>query len=240
MINVQNISKSFGDVVAVDQANFTVDDGKITAILGPNGAGKTTALRCIYGLIKPDTGSVIINGIDMAVDPHRALKQIGVLPDAKGIYNRLTARENMAFYGKLHGMSKNAIEQRMDELVNILGMEKFQDRRCEGFSLGQRMKVAIGRALIHNPTHLLLDEPTSGLDVSSVRALRRLILDLRENGHSILFSSHVMQEVEMLCDRIIIIVDGKIVADGDVASICASTDQDNLEDAFVALSGEDQ
>ena len=240
MINVQNISKSFGDVVAVDQANFTVDDGKITAILGPNGAGKTTALRCIYGLIKPDTGSVIINDIDMAVDPHRALKQIGVLPDAKGIYNRLTARENMAFYGKLHGMSKNAIEQRMDELVNILGMEKFQDRRCEGFSLGQRMKVAIGRALIHNPTHLLLDEPTSGLDVSSVRALRRLILDLRENGHSILFSSHVMQEVEMLCDRIIIIVDGKIVADGDVASICASTDQDNLEDAFVALSGEDQ
>lgn len=240
MINVESISKQFGEVKAVDQASFTVNNGEITALLGPNGAGKTTALRCIYGLIKPDDGRVLINQIDMADSPQLGLKEIGVLPDAKGIYNRLTARENLEFFAQMHQLPDEAIANRIETLIHDLKMEEFIDRRCEGFSLGQRMKVAIGRALIHNPKHLLLDEPSSGLDVGSVRSLRALLLQLREQGHSILFSSHVMQEVEMLCNRIVLIGHGRIVADGSAEEICELAGQDNLEDAFVQLTGDEE
>ncbi|MGV6851857.1 MAG: ABC transporter ATP-binding protein [bacterium] len=240
MIIVDKISKKFGNVVAIENASFSVNDGEITALLGPNGAGKTTALRCIYGLAKPDDGQVTINNIDMAKNPQAGLSHIGVLPDAKGIYNRLTAIENIAFFGRLHGMTEQQINERISWLIDILGMHEFAQRRCEGFSLGQRVKVAISRALIHNPAHLLLDEPTSGLDVSSVRALRRLLLTLREQGHSILFSSHVMQEVEMLCDRIVIIAKGHIIADGSVEKICSTANTNNLEDAFIKLTGEEE
>ncbi len=237
MIEVLGISKRFGAVQAIDEVSLHVADGEMVALLGPNGAGKTTVLRCIYALVRPDAGDVRIDGISVQQAPMQALKRIGVLPDAKGLYTRMSARENMAYYGRLHGLDENTIQQRIDELAGELNMRAFIDRRCEGFSLGQRMKVAIARALIHRPRHLLLDEPTSGLDVGSVRSLRQLLLELRDMGHGILFSSHVMQEVERLCDRIVMIGNGRIVADGSRDEICRMAGENDLEDAFVKLTG---
>ncbi len=237
MIEVRQLSKRFGTVQAVDGVSFQVGEGEIVALLGPNGAGKTTTLRCLYALARPDAGEARIDGISVQDDPRRALARIGVLPDAKGLYNRLSAWENIAYYGHLHGLPEAQIRQRIQRLAEELGMEDFLHRRCEGFSLGQRMKVAIARALIHQPRHLLLDEPTSGLDVGSVRGLRQLLLDLRARGHSILFSSHVMQEVERLCDRVVMIGRGRIVADGTRDEICHQAGTDDLEEAFVQLTG---
>ncbi len=237
MIEVDGISKRFGPVQAVDGVSFQVAEGEIVALLGPNGAGKTTTLRCLYALVRPDAGEARIDGISVQQQPQRALARIGVLPDAKGLYNRLSARENIAYYGRLHGLPERQITARIQRLAEELAMVDFIDRRCEGFSLGQRMKVAIARALIHQPRHLLLDEPTSGLDVGSVRGLRQLLLNLRARGHSILFSSHVMQEVERLCDRIVMIGHGRIVADGTRDEICARAGTEELEEAFVQLTG---
>ncbi len=238
MIEASHLHKRFGEVVAVDDVSFAAEDGRVTGLLGPNGAGKTTTIRMITSLVTPDRGSARIDGIDVVVDPIAARAKIGVLPDARGIYPRLTARENVRYYGELHGLSGAGLERRIDELSEILDMRSIDGRRAEGFSQGERVKVALARSLVHGPQNVLLDEPTNGLDVMSTRALRAFIKRLREEGRCVVFSSHVMQEVAALCDRVIIVARGAIVADGTKEELLEQTGQASLEEAFVALSGE--
>jgi sodium transport system ATP-binding protein len=236
MIHAQDLHKRFGDVVAVDGVSLRAADGEVTCLLGPNGAGKSTTVRMLHGLVRPDRGSVTVDGLDAVTQAQEVRRRIGVLPDALGLYPRLTAAENVAYYGELHGMRGAGLERRIDELVELLDMGSIRDRRTSGFSQGERMKVALARALVHDPQNILLDEPTNGLDVMSTRAVRSLIRRLRGQGRCILFSSHIMQEVEALCDRIIVIAHGHVVAEGTADALRAKTGTDNLEDAFVALA----
>lgn len=237
MIEVKHLHKSFGSVHALKGVSFTAPDGKITGLLGPNGAGKTTCLRILYTVMNPDQGEALIDGLSAVRNPLEVQRRIGVLPDASGIYPRLTARENIRYFGRLHGMNGSALEKKIDELVKLFDMEDFADRRTEGFSTGQRVKVGIGRALVHDPKNVLLDEPTSGLDVMSTRAMREVIRRMREIGKCVLFSSHIMQEVSALCDNIVIIAKGEIVAEGSPEGLRKRTGQENLEDAFVKAIG---
>ena len=240
MIAVEGLRKRFGrkhEIVAVDGASFHAAEGAITGLLGPNGAGKTTLLRMLSTLIAPDGGSATVDGHDVVRDRNRVRKEIGVLSDARGLYVRLTARENVRYYGRLHGLDGAALDARIDELFAGLGLEALADRRTQGFSQGERMKVAIARALVHDPKTLLLDEPTNGLDIMSIRALRDLLRNLRAEGKCILYSTHVMQEVSALCDTIVILGHGRVIADGTGAELLVRTGQATLEDAFVALLG---
>ena len=237
MIDVRNLYKSFGDVHALRGISFTAPDGKITGLLGPNGAGKTTCLRILYTVLQPDKGQTSVDEIDTQLHPLDVQQRIGVLPDAAGIYPRLTTRENIRYYGKIHGLKGAALEKKIDELIRLFDMQDIADRRTDGFSTGQRVKVAIGRALVHDPPNVLLDEPTSGLDVMSTRSMRDVIRRMREDGKCVLFSSHIMQEVSALCDNIVVIAEGEIVADGSPDDLRKSTGQENLEDAFVKVIG---
>jgi len=234
MIKVDGIHKSFGDVHAVRGVSFTAPDGKITGLLGPNGAGKSTTLRVLYTVLKPDEGTANIDGADVVTDSLEARKKIGALPHGAGLYPHLTARENIAYYANLCGLDKSEIGDRVSSIIQLLEIDEFADRRTKGFSQGQRTKVSLARALVHDPQNVLLDEPTNGLDVMATRSLRRLILKLKESGRCILFSSHVMQEVAALCDDICIIANGQVAIDGSIDSIRARTGQDDLEEAFVS------
>jgi sodium transport system ATP-binding protein len=218
-------------------ASFEAPDGEITGLLGPNGAGKTTLLRMLATLVRPDQGRASIAGLDVVDDRYAVRRRIGVLSDARGLYPRLTARENVRYYGELHGLGGAALEARIDTLVGVLGLQSIADRRTQGFSQGERMKTAIARALVHDPQTILLDEPTNGLDIMSVRALREQLRGLRMQGKCLLFSSHVMQEVAALCDRIVILGSGRVVARGTADELIASTSAASLEDAFVQLLG---
>jgi len=238
MIQVESLAKRFGPVEAVRDVSFTAADGRITGLLGPNGAGKSTTLRMLYTVLRPDSGSARIDGVDVVADPIAARRAIGVLPHSAGIYRHLTARENIRFYGELHGLSKDALRRRIDGLIERLGMADFADRRAAGFSQGQRIKVALARALVHSPRNVLLDEPTNGLDVMATRALRDLIRSLKAEGHCVLFSSHVMQEVAALCDEVVIIDHGRVAASGEPAAIQARVGGDSLEETFVRVLGE--
>ena len=240
MIEVRNLRKAFGDVVAVDGVSFTARDGEITGLLGPNGAGKTTTLRCLYTLMQPDDGSVMVDGIDAAADPIAVRRRLGVLPDARGLYKRLTARENIAYFGRLHGLDEATIRTRSDAAIGALDMGDIAERRTEGFSQGQRVKTAIARSLIHDPNNVILDEPTNGLDVMATRAMRGFLKRLKSEGRCVLFSSHIMQEVAALCDRIVVIAKGRVVADETPDALRAQTGEANLEDAFVKLIGTDE
>lgn len=240
MIKVSNLHKSFGKVKAVRGISFEVRDGEITGLLGPNGAGKTTTLRMLYSLLPPDEGEIRIDGLDPTKDAMAIKRTLGVVPDSRGLYTRMSARENIAYYGKLHDMSGKDINTRIEELVETLDMSDFIERRTEGFSQGQRVKVAIARAMVHRPQTVMLDEPSNGLDVMSTRALRRYILSLKEAGHSVILSTHIMQEVAALCDRIVIIANGRIAADGTAAELLQKSDCDTLEDAFVRLIGSEE
>ena len=235
MIQVDQISKSFGEVQAVKNVSLNAEDGQITALLGANGAGKTTSMRMIYALITPETGHVRVDGIDSRTDPVAARARMGVLPDARGLYKRLTARENIVYFGRLQGMDEATIKSRSNELIERLGMEKFADRQTDGFSQGQRVKVAIARALVHDPQNILLDEPTNGLDVMSTRAIRAFLREEKARGKCILFSSHVMQEVSAVCDVITVIDAGVVRAVGTEQQLLELSGQQNLEDAFVHL-----
>ena len=235
MIRVENLHKRFKDVIAVEDVSFEASDGKITGLLGPNGAGKSTTLRMIYGLLKPDRGDVKIDGIDIVKDTLGAQKRIGVLPDSHGSYTRLTLRENLRYYGKLHMLDPDKIENRVSELIDMLDMDHIADRYVEGFSNGERMKLALARSIIHDPANIFLDEPTSGLDVMSVRAVREWISDQKEQGKCIVFSSHVMQEVAALCDYIVIVAKGKVAAQGSPEELKEKAGTEDIEDAFVAL-----
>ena len=237
MIEVSGLTKSFGDVKALRGVSFTARDGRITGLLGPNGAGKTTTLRILSTVLRPDAGTVMVDGHDVTAAPLEAQRRIGVLPDLRGLYPRLTSRENIRYFGRLHGLSGDALEARITLLSDALDMGDFLDRRTEGFSSGQRLKVAIARALVHDPRHVVLDEPTSGLDVMSTRAMRDVVRSLRDEGRCVLFSSHVMQEVAALCDEIVIVGDGRVIAEGTPDEIRAATGRQDLEDAFVAALG---
>ena len=237
MIDVRHLCKSYGDLVAVRDVSFLARDGEITGLLGPNGAGKTTTLRMLYTLLTPDAGEVLVDGINAHEDPLGARRQLGVLPDARGLYRRLTARENIEYYAELHGIEAGAARARIDHLIERLGMQNIAERRCEGFSQGERVKTAIARALIHAPNNIVLDEPTNGLDVLATRALRDFLRDLRAEGRCVLLSTHVMQEVAALCDRVIVIAHGEVVASGTPDELRAQTGEAALEDAFMRLSG---
>jgi sodium transport system ATP-binding protein len=245
MIEVQDLSKRFVQgrgrkartVHAVAGVSWTARDGAITGLLGPNGAGKTTTLRMVAGLIEPDAGTVRVDGVDVARDPRAALAKMGVLSDARGLYPRLTARENIVYYGRLHGMAADAAAARAAVLAGLLDMTPLLDRRTEGFSQGERMKTALARALVHDPAHIVLDEPTNGLDVLATRALRAALRRLRdEQGKCIVFSTHIMQEVERLCDEVVVVSHGRTVADGTVAALNARTGQTDFEETFVQLA----
>lgn len=240
MIKVTNLHKSFGKVKAVRGISFEAHDGEITGLLGPNGAGKTTTLRMLYSLLPPDEGEIRIDGLDPKKDAMAIKRTLGVVPDSRGMYTRMTARENIAYYGKLHGMTGKAISARIEELSNTLDMQDFIERRTEGFSQGQRVKVAIARAMVHSPQTVLLDEPSNGLDVMSTRALRQYILSLKAAGHSVILSTHIMQEVVALCDRIVIIAKGRIAANGTADELMQQSGCDSLEDAFVNLIGSEE
>jgi len=244
MIEVHDLYKSFrskaGTVVAVDGVGFHARDGEITGLLGPNGAGKTTTLRMLYTLMQPERGSIRVDGLDPASHPEAVRRRLGVLPDARGVYKRLTARENIAYFGRLHGMDEATLRRRTEALVEALGMADFANRQTEGFSQGQRTKTAIARALVHDPRNVILDEPTNGLDVMTTRALRAFLKQLRAEGRCVIFSSHIMQEVAALCDRIVVIARGKVVAEGSADELRARTGEDNLEDAFVQLIGSEE
>ncbi len=240
MIRVENLRKNFGDVVAVDGISFEVPDGQVTGLLGPNGAGKTTTLRMLYGLMRAHAGHLEVDGIDVNTRPQEAQALMGILPDSRGLYPRLTAREHLRYFGQLQSVEKSVLEVRIDDLIDQLDMGTIADRRAEGFSQGERVKVALGRALVHDPANVLLDEPTNGLDVMGTRAMRGLIRRMRQEGKCVLFSSHIMQEVSALCDRIIIISSGRIVAQGTPEELLEQSGYDTLEDAFVFLSGIDE
>jgi sodium transport system ATP-binding protein len=240
MIAVEGLTKRFGDVTAVDDIAFDAADGQVTGLLGPNGAGKTTTLRMLYGLMKPDAGRIRIDDVDAVAEPLAAKGRIGVLPDSHGLYPRMSAREHIRYFGQLQGLDRRVLEERTDDLVQQLDMTGIADRRSEGYSHGERMKVSLARALVHDPGTVMLDEPTNGLDVQSTRAVRGLIRRMRADGRCVLFSSHIMQEVSALCDRIVIIAAGRIAAVGTPAQIIEQTGHANLEDAFVALSGIDE
>ncbi len=256
MITVEGLAKQFtaprgrrGDagapragrivVQAVRDVSFTAPDLCITGLLGPNGAGKTTTLRMLAGLIAPDAGSLTVDALDVGRQPRAALARMGVLSDARGLYPRLSARENIVYYGALQGMSREAAHARAENLAEMLDMKALLERRTEGFSQGERMKTALARALVHDPANIVLDEPTNGLDVLATRALRESLRWLRTpegGGKCIVFSTHIMQEVERLCDSVVVIAAGRTVASGTVAELLERTGQDDFEEAFVRLA----
>jgi sodium transport system ATP-binding protein len=237
VITVEGLEKRVGSVTAVNGVSFVAADGAVTGLLGPNGAGKTTTLRMLYSVLVPDTGRIQVDDVDAVRSPQLAQARLGVLPDGYGLYPRLTAREHIHYYGELHGIGRDALATRTNELLQWLDMTAIADRRVDGFSHGERTKVAVARALVHGPQNVLLDEPTNGLDVMSTRAVRDMIRRLRDQGRCVLFSSHVMQEVAALCDAIVVIAAGRVVARGSPDELRAQTGEASLEDAFVALTG---
>lgn len=240
MIEARGLVKRFGSVTAVDGVSFSAPDGRITGLLGPNGAGKSTTLRMLYTVLAPDGGEAWIDGASVLQAPLEARRRMGVLPSGAGVYPHLTARENILYFASLHGLARSEARARASELIGQLEMEGFADRAAKGFSQGQRVKTALARALVHRPRNVLLDEPTNGLDVMAVRTLRGLLRRLRDQGHCVLFSSHVMQEVAALCDAVIVIAQGKVAAQGAPQELRAQAGgAQSLEEAFVRLIGED-
>jgi sodium transport system ATP-binding protein len=240
VIEALQLSRRFGAVEALQGVSLTARDGSITGLLGPNGAGKSTTLRILCTVLKADSGRAQIDGIDVAAEPLLARRRLGVLSHASGLYPHLTARENVQYFGELHGLDREPRERRTRQLIELLDMGEFADRPAKGFSQGQRLKTALARALVHSPRNLVLDEPTNGLDVMAVRNLRALLRRLRDAGHCILFSSHVMQEVAALCDEIVVIARGQVVAAGAPDAIRERGGSAELEEAFVRLIGSEE
>jgi sodium transport system ATP-binding protein len=239
MIVVENLGKRFGAVQALKGVSFTARDGRITGLLGHNGAGKSTTLRILSTVMRADEGRALVDGHDCATESLQVRRSLGVLPHASGLYIHLTGRENIAYYGALHGLSGDALDQAVDDLIDRLALRAVADRRAKGYSQGERLKVGLARALIHKPRTIILDEPTNGLDVNAVRMLRELIRELRASGRCVLFSSHVMQEVAALCDDIVIIARGEVVVRGTPEQILAATGASDLEEAFVRAAREE-
>lgn len=237
MIEVRNLQKKFGAVTALRDVSLVAPDGAITGLLGANGSGKSTTLRTICGVLTPGGGEVRIDGDSVGDDPLVLQRRVGALLDHAGLYSRLTPREILTYSGRLHGIPWRRLGERVEEVITFLGMQSIADRRTGGFSQGERMKTALGRSLIHSPKNLLLDEPTNGLDVPSVRALRLLLHQTRDAGACIVFSSHVLEEVRALCDRVVVLAEGSVVAEGAPAELCRRAGVSTLEDAFVVFTG---
>jgi sodium transport system ATP-binding protein len=237
VIEAKALCKRFGTIEAVREVSFVARDGEITGILGPNGAGKSTTLRMIYGVLAADSGRVLIDGIDMRGETSRARAHLGVLPHTAGLYGNLSARENIDYFGLLQGIGRRQLRARSADLVASLAMESFIERRAKVLSQGQRIKVALARALVHDPANLVLDEPTNGLDVMAIRSLRAMLKHLKLQGRCILFSSHVMQEVAALCDQVVIIGQGRVLAQGTLQSIRERSETKSLEEAFLQVLG---
>ena len=237
MIQVQNLGKSFARRTVVSHLSFAAQDGAITGLLGANGAGKSTTLRMICGVLKPESGTVIVDDVATTRDPLARQRRIGALLDHVGIYSRLTVRENLIYFGQLRGMPREFLSQRVEQVLAMLGLESIADRRTAGFSQGERMKTALGRALLHSPRNLLLDEPTNGLDIPTIRSLRDILRRLRDAGSCVVFSSHVLDEVRALCDKVVIISGGRVIAQGAPDELCVQAGTASLEDAFVSLTG---
>jgi sodium transport system ATP-binding protein len=237
MIEAHSLHKAFGSKIAVSDVSFCAQDGEITGLLGANGAGKTTTLRMLYTLLKPDRGSIRVDGMDSVQQALAVRRQLGVLPDARGLYKRLSARENIAYFAQLHGLDAATIRDRTEQLARALEMGDIIDRRVEGFSQGERVKTAIARALVHDPRNVVLDEPSNGLDVMSTRSLREFLRRLKAEGRCVLFSTHIMQEVAALCDRIVIIAGGRVVANGTPQNLQEMAQEQSLEEAFVKIIG---
>lgn len=236
MISVSQLAKRFGTVTAVDGVSFVARDGAITGLLGHNGAGKTTSLRILYGLLKADAGSAEVDGIDVVKDPLAVQARIGVMTDAHGLYPRLTAREHIEYFARLRGLSAAQVRSRGEELIRQLAMEDISGRRAEGYSQGQRMKVCLARALVHDPQNLILDEPTNGLDVMTTRSVRTILQGLKSDNKCVLLSSHIMQEVSALCDEVVVIAAGKVLYQGGLEQMLVHTGERSLEDAFVNMT----
>lgn len=239
MIDVRGIAKSFGQTQAVGDVSFVARDGEVTGLLGPNGAGKTTTLRILSTILKADKGLATVDGLDCARDATEVRRKLGVVTAGSGLYPRLTAREHIDYYGRLHGMSERTLRERGERIAEELQMRDIIDRRVAGFSQGEKLKVTIARALVHDPKNVLLDEPTNGLDVIATRAMRGIIRGFKSQGRCVVVSTHVMQEVAALCDRIVIVGRGRVVADGTASELLERTGKSTLEDAFVALVGEE-
>jgi sodium transport system ATP-binding protein len=238
MIDVENLIKHFGAVRAVDGLSFTAEEGEILGLLGPNGAGKTTTLRMLSTVLRPSGGTARVSGHDLIREPSAVRAALGVLPEYWGLYGRLTPREHLRYFGRLYGMEASRLERRIDEVIALLEIGEYSDRRCEPFSKGMKQKVALGRAMIHDPRHLLLDEPTAGLDVMSARGVRELIARFRDEGRCIILSTHILAEAERLCDRLALIHRGRIVAGGTPDDVRRQAGRESLEEAFVSLVGE--
>jgi sodium transport system ATP-binding protein len=236
MIQTDSLRKSFSGRQALDGLTFSAGDGAITGLVGPNGSGKTTTLRLITGIFRPNSGRVLVDGFDPAKDPMSARQRIGALTDGLGNYPRLTTREHIWYFGQLRGMSAAELEPRTRFLLDLFDMHEIADRRAQGFSLGERMKLALARAMVNDPPNILLDEPANGLDVRSARALRTLLERLRDTGKCVLLCSHLMAEVSLVCDSVIVIARGKAVAQGSPAELVRSTNARSLEEAFVELT----
>ena len=237
MIEARHLAKRFGPVAAVRDVSLTAADGRITGLLGPNGAGKSTTLRMLYTVLQPDRGDALIDGHSAVRTPLEAARRLGVLAHGAGVYRNLTARENIRYFARLHGLPRAAARARAAELIVLLEMQEFADRLAKGYSQGERVRTALARALVHRPRNVLLDEPTNGLDVMALRALRRVLASLRDAGHCVLFSSHVMQEVRALCDEVVVIAAGAVGASGTPEAIRAGSGAASLEEAFVRLIG---
>jgi sodium transport system ATP-binding protein len=240
MIQVRQLGKRFGSVTALSDVSFEAPDGRITGLLGPNGAGKSTTLRILYTILRADSGAAFIDGVDVVTDALGARALLGVLPHGAGVYPQLTVRENVEYFGKLHGLNRRDYRARASEIIALLELDDIADRRTKGFSQGQRLKTALARALVHRPRNLVLDEPTNGLDVLSVRKLRTILLRLREQGHCVLFSSHVMQEVAQLCDEVVLIAKGRVVGSGTPEALRERSGAEDFETAFVRLTGSEE
>jgi len=238
MIEVDNLAKHFGPVRAVDGISFGAAEGEVLGLLGPNGAGKTTTLRMLSTVLRPSAGNARVGGHDLIREPAAVRAALGVLPEYWGLYGRLTPREHLRYFGRLYGMDGDRLERRIDEVVALLEIGEYSERRCEPFSKGMKQKVALGRALIHDPRHLLLDEPTAGLDVMSARSVREVIARFRDEGRCVSLSTHILAEAERLCDRLALIDHGRIVASGSPEDLRRQTGRETLEEAFVALVGE--
>lgn len=240
MLAVSHLGKQFGEFTALEDVSFSAADGTITGLLGPNGAGKTTCLRLLYGLLQPDAGSALVDEIVVQKHARSARSRLGIFPDKFGLYNRLTAREQIEFFAGLHGLQGKARNEAVAAVIAELQIESIADRRSTGFSQGERMKVTLAQALVHRPRNLVLDEPTRGLDVMSTRIMRDKLRSLRDEGHCILFSSHVMQEVAALCDRVVVLAHGRLAAEGTTAELCDLAGTQELEEAFVRIIGTEE
>ncbi|MDG2175390.1 MAG: ATP-binding cassette domain-containing protein [Gammaproteobacteria bacterium] len=240
MIEVQGLTKRFKDIVAVDSAAFSARDGAITGLLGHNGAGKSTTLRVLYGLLKADAGKAVIDKIDVMKDPLQAQSVIGVMTDAHGLNPRLTAREHIEYFARLRKMTRSDMNRRTELLIEALDMGEIADRRAEGFSQGEKMKVCLSRSLVHDPQNLIMDEPTNGLDVMTTRSVRAIFQNLKKQNKCILLSSHIMQEISALCDEIVVIAEGKVLMQGSLDDLARSTGEKDLEEAFMKITRDGQ